>query len=76
MQNIQPKAGSILEDFSSMNKWYVQLDRRYNFSSLGQIVTAMSSADQLRRLSELNSPFGKEIDEGLTLKGRLLNMID
>ena len=73
LQNMQPKAGSILEDFSAMNKWYHQLERRYNFSSLGHIVNALSSEEQLERLRKLNSPFGKEINntEGLRLKGRL-----
>ena len=71
LQNMQPKAGSILEDFSAMNKWYHQLERRYNFSSLGHIVNALSSEEQLKRLSKLNSPFGKETNNtGFRLKGR------
>ena len=72
LQNMQPKAGGILEDFSAMNKWYHQLERRYDFSSLGHIVNALSSEEQLKRLSKLNSPFANEINntEGLRLKGR------
>ena len=73
LQSIQPKAGNILENFSAMNKWYHQLERRYNLSTLGLIVNALSSNEQLKGLNQLNSPFGRKINntEGLRLKGRL-----
>ena len=73
MQNIQPKAGNILKDFSAMNNWYTQLERRYNFSSLGLVVTALSSEEQLKKLSKFNLPFVKEINvtEWSRLKGGL-----
>ena len=73
MQNIQPRAGTILDDFSAMNTWYAQLERKYNLFSLGHIVTSVSSVEQLQRLSKLNSPFLKELNitEGVRLNGRL-----
>ena len=73
MQNIQPKAGSILDDFSAMNAWYTLLERKYNFFSLGHIMTTVSSEEQLKRLSKLNPPYVKETSatEGFKLNGRL-----
>ena len=62
MQNIQPKAGSNLKDFSAVHEWYKQIERRYNFFSLGQIVTALSSEEQLKRLSKLNPPYVKDFN--------------
>ena len=78
MQNIQPKDRGILKDFSAMNEWYAQLERRYNFYSLGQIVTALSSEEQLNRLGELNTPYTKEVNatEELRLEGRILQIFN
>ena len=75
MQSIQPKAGGMLGDFSAINKWYAQLDRKYNFSSLGHIVASLSSEEQLKRFRELNSPYyvkESNANEGFRLKGRVL----
>ena len=68
LQNIQPKAGDNLRDFSAMNKWYKQLERRYNFNSFQKIVTALSSEEQLKK-SKLNPPYFNAI-ESVRLEGR------
>ena len=73
MQTIQPKSGSILQDFSAINEWYRELDKRYNFSSLGYIITALSSEEQLKRLSKLDTPIGTG---GLKVKGKILTEIE
>ena len=76
MQTIQPKSGSILQDFSAINKWYSELENRYNFSSLEVTITALSSEEQLKRLSKLGAPF---VTRGLPVKGtslKLINAID
>ena len=73
MQTIQPKSGSILQDFSAINEWYHELDKRYNFSSLGYIITALSSEEQLKRLSKLDTTIGTG---GLKVKGKILKVIE
>ena len=73
MQTIQPKSGSILQDFSAKNEWYSELDKRYNFSSLGYIITALSSEAHLKLLSKLDTPI---LSGGLKVKGKILKVIE
>ena len=73
MQAIQPKSEGILQDFSAINEWYSELDKRYHFSSHGYIVTALSSEAHLERLSKLDTPI---VSGGLKVKGKILKVIE
>ena len=54
--NIQPTAGDNIKDFTLVNNWYNKLDKRYNLS-LGPIITALASMDQMKRLKKLDVPY-------------------
>ena len=56
INSIQPRGGNALKDFTAINKWYDELDKRYNFS-IGPIVAALSNTDQLKQLKKLDPPF-------------------
>ena len=56
MNSIQPRGGNTINDFSAINTWFVELDKRYNFS-IGPIVAALSNTDQLKQLKKLDPPF-------------------
>ena len=61
MNSIQPRGGDIVQDFTTINMWYEELDMRYNFS-LGSIVVALSTTERLQRLKRLDPPFMKYVD--------------
>ena len=60
MNSIQPNAGDNVKDFTAIDMWYEVLDKKYNFA-FGQIVTALSSLEQLTQLKKLDSPVLKNV---------------
>ena len=56
MENIQPRAGDNIKDFTSINMWYKRLDQRYNFS-LGPAILPMLTTDNLMHLTMLDPPY-------------------
>ena len=56
MQNIQPRAGDNIKDFTAINMWYQRLDERYNFSLESNILPLMTS-DNLEHLKTLDPPY-------------------
>ena len=56
MENIQPRAGNNIKDFTSINMWYKRLDKRYNFS-LGPAILPMLTTDNLKQLTMLDPPY-------------------
>ena len=58
MQNIQPRAGDNIKDFTSINMWYKRLDERYNFS-LGPVILPLLTSDNLTQLAALDPPYLK-----------------
>lgn len=70
MHNIQPRGGGNIKDFTAVNMWYEKLDKRYNFS-LQEVLTALSSEEQMMKLKLLDPPYlgGKNNDGSLRVKG-------
>ena len=60
MENIQPRAGDNIKDFTAINMWYERLDERYNFS-LGSNILPLMTTDNLEQLAALDPPFMKEM---------------
>ena len=60
MENIQPRAGDNIKDFTAINMWYERLDERYNFS-LGSNILPLMTTDNVIQLETLDPPFMKEI---------------
>ena len=56
MQNIQPRAGDNIKDFTAINMWYERLDERYNFS-LGPNILPMLTSDNLTQFEVLDPPY-------------------
>ena len=56
MENIQPRAGDNIKDFTAINMWYERLDERYNFS-LGSNILPLLTSDNLRQLGTLDPPY-------------------
>ena len=56
MNSIQPRVGDTIKDFTAINMWFEELDKRYNFS-IGPIVAALSTSEQLKQLKKLDPPF-------------------
>ena len=56
MENIQPRAGDNIKDFTAINMWYERLDERYNFS-LGSNILPLMTTDNLRQLETLDPPY-------------------
>ena len=61
MNSIQPRMGSTKMDFNTINMWYGELDKKYNFS-IGPIVAALSTTEQLQKLKRLDPPFLKGVN--------------
>ena len=55
MHNIQPRAGSRIQEHTSMNMWYKYLDQRYNFS-LGSAIFSLFTTYELEQLISLETP--------------------
>ena len=60
INSIQPRAGDTIKDFTSINMWYEKLDEKFNFS-IGPIIVALSTANQLTQLEQLDPPFLKNV---------------
>ena len=60
MENLQPRAGDNIKDFTAINMWYEMLNERYNFSLESNILPLMTS-ETLTTLAALDPPFMKEI---------------
>ena len=60
MQNIQPRAGDNIKDFTAINMWYERLDERYNFS-LGSNILPLLTTENLKQLKTLTPPFLKAV---------------
>ena len=58
INNIQPKAGDNIKDFSAINMWYDRLNKRYNFS-LGPNILPLLTSDNLTQLAMLDPPYLK-----------------
>ena len=56
MNNLQPRVGHNLLDLTSMNMWFEQLDKEFDFS-LGLVLAALSTTTELKRLKDLDPPF-------------------
>ena len=56
MNSIPPRADKRMQDFSSINMWYKQLDKIYNFA-LGPVQAMFSSTKELKILNKLKPPF-------------------
>ena len=56
MENIQPRAGDNIKDFTAVNMWYERLDERYNFS-LGSAILPLLTTDNLEHLETLDPPY-------------------
>ena len=56
MENIQPRAGDNIKDFTAINMWYERLGERYNFS-LGSNVLPLLTSDDLEQLDTLDPPY-------------------
>ena len=61
MENIQPRAGDNIKDFTAINMWYERLDERYNFS-LGSNIFPLMTSDNLKQLAMLDPPFMNKIN--------------
>ena len=61
MQNIQPRAGDNIKDFTAINMWYKRLDKRFNFS-LGPAIFPLMTSDNLTQLEALDPPYMKNND--------------
>ena len=59
MENIQPRAGDNIKDFTAINMWYERLDKRYNFS-LAPAILPLLTSENLKQLETLFPPFLKE----------------
>ena len=69
MNSIQPRAGNtIIKDFTAINKWYNELDKRYNFS-IGHIVAALSTTEQMKQLKKVDPPFLEDFNGTLKSYG-------
>ena len=60
MENIQPRAGDNIKDFTAINMWYERLDERYNFS-LGPNILPLMNSENMKQLKTLTPPYMKEI---------------
>ena len=69
MNSIQPRAGDTIQDFTAINMWYEELDRRYNFS-IGPIVAALLTSEQLNQLKGLYPPFLYDVSDEIHGKDR------
>ena len=69
MNSIQPRAGDTIQDFTAINMWYEELDRRYNFT-IGPIVAALLTSEQLKQLKGLNPPFLYNVSDKIHGKAR------
>ena len=58
MENIQPRAGDNIKDFTAVNMWYERLDERYNFS-LGSNILSLLTSNDLEQLEALEPPYLK-----------------
>ena len=56
MNNIAPRADKRIKDFSSMNMWYIKLDKIFNFA-LGPVLATFSTTEQLEILTKMKPPF-------------------
>ena len=56
INNIAPRAGNWIQDFSSINMWYHKLDLIYNFD-LGPALAAFSTTKEQEMLRKLKPPF-------------------
>ena len=56
MENIQPRAGDNIKDFTAINMWYERLDERYSFS-LGSTILPLLTSDNFTTLANLDPPF-------------------
>ena len=61
MNSIQPRGGDIIRELTVINTWYEELDGRYNFS-MGPVVSALSTSEQLKQLKRLDPPFLEDFD--------------
>ena len=64
MENIQPRAGDNIKDFTAINMWYQRLDERYNFS-LGSNILPLLTSDNLAQLARLDPPYLKDYTSGI-----------
>ena len=64
MENIQPRAGDNIKDFTAINMWYERLDERYNFS-LGSNILPLMTTDNLEQLETLDPPYMNDLKAGI-----------
>ena len=62
MNSIQPRVGDTIKDFTAINMWFEELDKRYNFS-IGPIVATLSTTEQLKQLKTLDPPYLKNANK-------------
>ena len=60
MENIQPRAGDNIKDFTTINMWYERLDEMYNFA-LGSNILPLLTTDNPEQLAALDPPYLKEM---------------
>ena len=62
MHNIQPRAGTRIEENTFVNLWYKYLDKRYNFT-LGPAVLSLFTTDELEQLISLETSFLEHVED-------------
>ena len=62
MHNIQPRAGTRIEENTFVNLWYKYLDERYNFA-LGPAVFSLFTTEELEQLISLETPFLHHVED-------------
>ena len=66
IHNLPPRASGKITDFSSMNMWYDQLSRRYNFS-LGSSIIGLLTTEHLKQLALLDPPYLRQYKDAINL---------
>ena len=59
MNNIQPRAGDNIKDFTAVNMWYERLNQKYNFS-VGPVLLPLLTSDNLEQIAKLDPPCLKD----------------
>ena len=58
MNNIQPRAGDNIKDFTAVNMWYERMNQKYNFS-VGPVLFPLLTSDNLEQIAKLDPPYLK-----------------
>ena len=74
INSIQPREGDTIKDFTAINMWFEELDKRYNFS-IGPIVVVLSTTEQLKQLKTLDPPYLKNANRNISLFAQARNLI-